>query len=98
MHDHDEEETMPLQFGIAMDDYGTPVVVMILPDFVDPDTGGGVSILIGDAEDAEAFAAQVVQAAVVTTQIADELGPAPTEAHTSNVLAKYAALLAAPFN
>lgn len=92
------DQELPMQFGIAMDSDGVPVVVLILPGLPDPETGEGTNILIGDSDEARTFATYVVQAALVAEDMAEELGEAPHEERVAEITKKYASKLSAPFN
>jgi len=92
------DQDLPMQFGIAVDTDGTPVVLLILPDLVSPETGEGTNILIGDADEAKHFATLVVQAALVASDMEEELGPDPDEDFLATIVQKYSQKLAAPYN
>jgi hypothetical protein len=94
-----EQDEMPIQFGIAMTPDMTPIVVMILPDVVNPDTGeDGYVIPLGDAAAAEQFSSYLLRVSALTVDMENDLGEDPDEEDVLEIVAKYAQILSAPYN
>lgn len=89
----------PIQFALAMTHSNVPLVVMILPDIVDPDTGEeGYIIPIGLVEDVQNFAASLLKVAGLVDKMTEDLGEDPDDETVREIAEKYAQILSAPYN
>ena len=97
MTDHDDED-ISIQLGITIDENSVPLIVMVFPEVVDPDSGDELTILLGDAEDAAAFATHLLRAGQVTVDMREELDGVSDPESVTKIVSNYAKKLQAPYN
>lgn len=94
----EDSEEISIELGIQLDEHGEPMVVMIFPEIINPETDDYMSIAIGDGGDAAVFATHLIRAGQITVQLSEDLTGVEDPDEIYNIIQEYGRRLNAPYN
>lgn len=96
--DFEDDDEMSIQFGVSVDHDGQPVVLMVLPDVTDEDTGEPIKISIGDPYSVSVFVGSALRTARVAEAAAELLTGDESKDEVERLLFDCAMRISAEYN
>jgi hypothetical protein len=97
-----EDDDIAIQFGITIDEDGTPVVLMTFPGVpgisYGPDDDDELSIIVGTAEDTSVFATHLLRAGQVAVELGDAIRDVEDRDELIEIISEYAKRINSPYN
>ncbi len=94
----DDQEEIAIQFGIQLDEDGSPVVVMIFPDIEYGEDEEPMAVLIGDAGSVSVFATQLLRVGQIASDLTEEVAGVDDHERVMDILNDYGKRLNSPYN
>lgn len=92
------DDVMQIQFGVSVDDDGVPVVLMILPEVENPETGEAFTLSLGDAYSVGIFAQSALRTAQVCEAVECSLDGDESKEDVERIMFDCASLINAEYN